>query len=301
MPSLAVVRAANTKFSPAYKPVALVVGGTAGIGQAVAEAIAAYTKGNAHIIVCGRNEAAAESIISGLPKDANSTYEFVQCDATLMSNVHATTTELSSRLDRLNYLVLSAGAMSLKGRNPTSEGIDRKLALNYYSRFAFTTGLLPLLEKAAAEGQDARVMSILGAGQGGPIDLNDLGLEKSYGLRKAADTAITCNDCFALEAAARHPTVSFTHIFPGIVKTDFGTAGLPFVLKQVTNLLSSLIAISTKECADFMFYALTDPGAATGGWSKNNHAEPVPSNKYATEEARTKVWEYSAEVTAVKT
>ena len=66
MPSISKIRADNAVFSPSYLPVALFVGGTSGIGQAAAEAFARYTKGDAHIIICGRNRAAAESIIASL-------------------------------------------------------------------------------------------------------------------------------------------------------------------------------------------------------------------------------------------
>jgi NAD(P)-dependent dehydrogenase (short-subunit alcohol dehydrogenase family) len=57
MPCLSDVRAANAAILGALKnvPVAVFVGGTSGIGQATAEAFARHTKGNAHIIICGRN------------------------------------------------------------------------------------------------------------------------------------------------------------------------------------------------------------------------------------------------------
>lgn len=67
MPSLAAVRTANAAFNPSYAPVALFVGGTSGIGQGLAEAFAHHTKGNAHIVIIGRNRAAADAIIAQFP------------------------------------------------------------------------------------------------------------------------------------------------------------------------------------------------------------------------------------------
>jgi NAD(P)-dependent dehydrogenase (short-subunit alcohol dehydrogenase family) len=194
MTSLAAVRAANAAFSPSYVPVALFLGGTSGIGQATAEAFARYTKGEAHIIICGRNRAAAESIIASFPKSAKSRYEFVECDATLMKNVQATTTNLLSSLPKLNYLVATVGFLTLKGRDETSEGLDKKLALNYYARWKFVNDLMPLLRKAKDAGEDAKVLSVLAAGHGGPIDLDDLGLKKGYSLSAAGVAAATYND-----------------------------------------------------------------------------------------------------------
>jgi hypothetical protein len=54
--------------------------------------------------------------------------------------------------------------------------------------------LLPKIEKAAEKGEDARVFSVLAAGQGGAIDLDDLDLKKNGGLKRKADSATTYND-----------------------------------------------------------------------------------------------------------
>jgi NAD(P)-dependent dehydrogenase (short-subunit alcohol dehydrogenase family) len=204
MVSLSAARAANAAFSPPSIPVALFVGGTSGIAQATAEAFARYTKGDAHIIICGRNRAAAESIIASFPKSPQSRYEFVQCDATLMKNVQTTTTHLLSSLPKLNYLMMTAAAFSLKGRNETSEGIDKKIALNYYARWKFIYELMPLLRKAKDAGEHANTVSVLAPGHGGPIDLDDLGLHKGYSLFAVAAAASTYND---LMIEVRHDTV----------------------------------------------------------------------------------------------
>jgi len=45
MPSLKDVQTTNAQFSPTYRPVAMFVGGTSGIGQAMAEKFAHHTKG----------------------------------------------------------------------------------------------------------------------------------------------------------------------------------------------------------------------------------------------------------------
>ena len=76
---------------------------------------ARITEGNAHIIILGRNRVAAESIISQFPKPTSSdaVHEFVECDVSLMKNVEKVTESLLSRLPRLNFLVLSTGAIDL--------------------------------------------------------------------------------------------------------------------------------------------------------------------------------------------
>jgi short-subunit dehydrogenase len=162
----------------------------------MAQAFAKYTKGNAHIIIIGRNKEAAESIISTFPTptSAEAKHEFVQADVALMANVHSTSSELLSRLPKINYLVMSPGVMTMAGRNETSEGIDRKLALHYYSRFTFTYDLLPLLKKAEELGEDAKAFSVFAAGHGGKINADDLGLKKTFSLRTAASEGVSYMD-----------------------------------------------------------------------------------------------------------
>jgi NAD(P)-dependent dehydrogenase (short-subunit alcohol dehydrogenase family) len=183
MPSLAAVQASNAAYAPSDLPVAIFTGGTSGIARAMAEAFARYTKGRAHIIIIGRNRATAESIIASFPKPValnNSwKHEFVSCDASLMSNVRSTCAALAERLPRINFLVLGAGYASFTSTEETSEGLDRQLALRYYSRYVFISSLLPLLNKTRQSGQDARVMSILGGGRTFPVNLEDLGLKNA--------------------------------------------------------------------------------------------------------------------------
>lgn len=195
--SLAAIRASNAAFSPSYTPVALFVGGTSGIGQGIAEAFARHTNGNAHIVIIGRNRAAAQSIISQFPKPTATTgvtHEFIQCDVKKMRNVQAATRELLTRVPKINFLVMTPGIATLRGRDETDEGIDTKLAVHYYARWKFTSDLMPALLKAKEDGEDAKVMSVMAAGRGGEIDLNDLGLKKTYSLRNSSQAAPTYND-----------------------------------------------------------------------------------------------------------
>jgi len=51
-----------------------------------------------------------------------------------------------------------------------------------------------LLRKAKDAGEDAKMLSVLSAGYGGPIDLDDLGLKKGFSLYAAGVAAVTYND-----------------------------------------------------------------------------------------------------------
>ncbi|KAG8946187.1 hypothetical protein FRC04_012042 [Tulasnella sp. 424] len=284
MSSLSVAKASNAAYTSTYRPTALFVGGTSGCGQGTAEAFARATQGRAHILICGRNREAAEKIIAGFPKHAESKYEFVECDATLMKNVVKASEEVKRKINeadgkaKLNYLVLSQGVMTMNPFDPTSEGIDRRLALHFYSRWKFVDELLPLLEKASSDGEEARVMSILAPGVSGPIDTSDLGLKKDYSSKRARSEGTAYNDNFVAEYATRYPNMSFIHIFPGFVNTPLFN-NLPWCLRFVFTAAGSLAARSIQDCGEYMTFALLNSAYKTGGFWLSSDASPIPKEK----------------------
>ncbi|KAG8734624.1 hypothetical protein FRC10_011603 [Ceratobasidium sp. 414] len=304
MPSLSIVRAANLAAAPRYRPTALFLGGTSGVGkslslvsgQAVAEALASTTNGNAHIILSGRNKSAADQILQSLHTSSTSQYEFEPCDATLMSNVRQTTASLLGRLSKLNYLVLSPGFLTLKGRDETSEGMDKKLALNYYARWRFVYDLLPLLEKAKVQGEEARVLTVLAAGTNGKINEADLDLKTGYGLKAAADNATAMNDYMCESFAAQHPDMAFVHAYPGFVRTPMVT-DFHWSMKLFLPIMRPF-SVSPADCAQWMLYTLLDPQFSKGAFFRNNHADDVGRNKYSTPELRKLVWEHTLKRTS---
>lgn len=213
MPSLSSIRITNAGFSHLVSPapVAIFIGGTSGIGEAMARAFAAHTKGNSNIVIVGRNKDAAEAILSSLPNPETAesnpkalSRDFIQCDVTLMKNVQTTAQTIISKYPKINYLVLSTGYLTLTGRDETVEGIDKKLAVHYYARWKFIQDLMPALQSAKDANEEGAVVSVLAAGKGGQIDVNDLGLKETFSLKNAALAAPTYNDlmlevCFFLQ------------------------------------------------------------------------------------------------------
>ncbi|KAF7375412.1 hypothetical protein MSAN_00428800 [Mycena sanguinolenta] len=288
MPSLAVVEASNAAFSPGYVPVIVVVGGTSGVGQAMAEALARQTKGHAHIIIVGRNATAAERILASFPKPTESdgwAHEFVQCDASSMASVRVVCAYLSARLKTINFLIFTAGgpaANSLMESSVTPEGLNSHLAMRYFMRYLFTKELLPLVVCAKEIGQHAHVMTVLGAGFGMPIRTTDLGIHEaqsrsikllqgifpSAAAVKGLVAGVGYNDGLVAHFAALHPELAFTHIQPGQVLTEggssiplgwfFGTALLDPQLPQESNLPHPGTPFKQDECAKYMIYGLLD-------------------------------------------
>lgn len=308
MPSLPNIRGANLSIGGClpYRPVAVFVGGTSGIGAGMAQAFAHHRNGDAHIILVGRNRAAAEQVLASLPKPAgtDAQHEFVECDVSLMRNVRRTALELSQRLDRINFLVMSPGIMTMQGRTDTEEGIDVKLALHYYARWRFAYELYPLLQRAKDAGQDAKVVSVLSAGvDGGPIDLDDLGLKKGFSLPAAARAVSVYNDHMVQSFAEKYPKLSFIHMAPGVVATPLakGLAGSHWagcVLAPLTDGLARMIGVSPVDCGEYMWHGIYSAKAGSAN-RLDKHGEDIgDKNLWSPPGAKEKVWEHTLEETS---
>ncbi|KAI0355603.1 NAD(P)-binding protein [Trametes cingulata] len=296
MPSRNTARAANAAYSPSYLPVAIFVGGTSGIGRATAEAFARYTKGNAHIIIVGRNKNAADELIASFPKPTvpDAKHEFVSCDVALIKNIQATTSSLLTRLSKLNFLVLSAGQLSFKGREDTEEGIERRLSLHYYARWKFVHDLMPLLRNARDAGEDAKVMSVLLPGVGGPVDKDDFGLKKNYTFAKARAASPTYNDLMMESFAEENPGISFIHIHPGLVRTPLLQITHPIlrILNPLAYALAYPFSTSPEDCAEHMLYGLLQSGP---GVSRRDPKGDDMGKKgwHGTEEEKKALWDHT--------
>ncbi|TEB21237.1 hypothetical protein FA13DRAFT_1742246 [Coprinellus micaceus] len=298
-PSLASLRTSNVEFvgNLQGKPVAVFVGGTSGIGQ-----------GRAHIVIVGRNEAAAKDIISHFPQVPASeqgqwTYEFVKCDATLMKEVKRASSEILSRHPKINYLVMSPGYFTTSGRDESEEGIDKKLAVHYYARWKFTEELLPALKAAKAQGEDARVLTVLAAGKGGKIDVNDLGLKTGFSLRAAAEQSVTYNDYLVESFAERNPDITFAHAYPGIVRTNIlSSSRTPWlrVLNPLMTVLGPLLTVTIEECGTYLWHGLLANAKEPGAYRIDNNGDVIREVQYSGDkEVAEKLWQHTVEATRV--
>ncbi|KAK0192708.1 NAD-P-binding protein [Armillaria mellea] len=291
MPELTVVRNFNASWSPSYTPVAVFVGGTSGIGEATLKALARYTNDRVHLIIVGRNRSAAEKTFASMSNTTEdpSLREFIYCDATLMTNIEVLAKQISGIVSKINFLVLSLGYFQVwTGRNETEEGIDKLLSLRYYSRFKVIHELLPLLHNSQVAGEDARVMAILGAALGVPVNFDDLGVKKSWwGGYRAGLASAPYNDIMVEEYAKRNPGIVFTHIWPGAVNTA-GVNSYNFWLLRLFSPLVDFIIRRFTTAPEECFY-LRD---------YNGNACQIPSKWYSFSDGQKQaVWDHSVEVT----
>jgi NAD(P)-dependent dehydrogenase (short-subunit alcohol dehydrogenase family) len=184
----------NKTFFSQHSAVALVCGATAGIGQGIAYKIASYSK-EPYIVIVGRNEQRGQETLEALKKlNSSGTYVFEKCDMSVLDDIRDLVKRVSEKRQSFNLLSISSGGLSMKQRTETVDGIDERLAINYFSRLTLIKLMLPYLQAAAKDGQYVSVLSVLAAAQGDTFKLDDLGLEKDYGFMLSISQSSVLND-----------------------------------------------------------------------------------------------------------
>ncbi|RYP57479.1 hypothetical protein DL769_009441 [Monosporascus sp. CRB-8-3] len=232
---------------------ALVVGGTNGIGYAMACRVAAEASSSA-VIISGRTK----------PKSIpHANMEFRQLDATSMRQIKQyTDTFKSVQGQTLDLLIMTQGIMTIAGRTETQEGIDRKMALHFYGRQLLIRELLPTLK------EDAKVIIVFDGMFGRPTKLSweDLDLKTHFSLGKAADHCMAMNDAMVQFHAAQQGRQGtnrrhFVHAWPGGVNSSLYKE-LPWYLRPLARAAGSLIGVSPDTCAENLLNGASECAAA---------------------------------------
>ncbi|CAF4733541.1 unnamed protein product [Rotaria sp. Silwood1] len=265
-------------------PNVVIVGGTSGIGRAIALSIARHCS-SANITIIGRNESAANDILPQL----GSNPKFLRADVSLMSEIRAVT----KKINAVDMLVLTQGILTMTGRTPTIENIDNKLALHYYGRILFVQELLPLLRSSPNGG---KVLFVLDSVNGNPskINWNDMALENTYSLSSAANHALSFTD-HAIQYFASQPentNVTFTHAYPGVVRTNLSD-NLPFWARLPLKCSLAIgLGITPEDCAELMVHGML--GTDKGCRYVDNKGRTVIKKIPLQEDMVAKVWEHTS-------
>lgn len=253
------IRQSNEQAKQLDRLVTVFVGGTGGVGETTArEFFTRTTRPIAYII--GRNEERGNTLCNEL-HDINpeGRAHYIQKDISLLRSVDELCAELKEREKKINCLFLTAGYMTLRGRNETPDGVDRKMAVNYYSRIRCIIGLMDLLTVAGDAGELSRVITVLAAGSEGEIRVDDLDLKHNFTLHACLAHCVVMTDFSIEELAKRYPGTSFSHSYPGTVKTGIANelSGPVRLAVKVMYAVMTPWILNVQESGERHFFQMT--------------------------------------------
>ena len=273
--------------------VALVTGGTSGIGKATAMALAAM---GADVVVVGRDRERGERAAEEIRAQTGGRVDLALADLSSQAEVRNLAEEFRRRYDRLDVLVNNAGLVQ-STRTETVDGLESTFAINHLAPFLLTNLLLDMLKERAP----SRVVTVSSeAERWGNIDFDDLQSKKSYrgfpvyGMTKLANIMFTYELAERLEGTG----VTATCMHPGAVNTRFGTNNLgPMTI--LFRLFKPFMR-TPDQGADTVIWLASSPEVE--GLSGRYYADrkPLEPKKIANDPAaRRRLWEESERLTGL--
>jgi len=311
MVSLEAVRASNASLKSLPPLVAVFVGGTSGIGLYTARELARNTT-SPHIYLIGRNQAEASKITQELQAiNSSSKVSFIQKDVSLLKNVDEACQEIKSKEKAVNLLFMTCGYFVFTGRAETTEGLDKKFALHYYTRMRFINQLQPLLTTASNSKPLSRVVSVLDPQPGMKLSPNfsDLDLKTSFSLKGCATHASAMTNLSFSKLASQNPATSYVHAFPSFVETGAGRdawGAFEPLAKPLLWVIKMAMQVKPVESGERHLYAATSPsyapknGEGSGSyplnWNGDVLADTAKAKAMRDEGKEEVVWEHTEDV-----
>jgi NAD(P)-dependent dehydrogenase (short-subunit alcohol dehydrogenase family) len=271
--------------------VALITGGTSGIGKAAATALAGM---GAAVVVTGRSKERGKVAVGEIRRESGSEkVSLMLADFAVQAEVRELAQAFKERHDRLDVLVNNAGLIQSK-RTETPDGIELTLAVNHLAPFLLTNLLLDLLKKSAP----SRVITVSSeARRRAEIDFDDLQSERRYRAFRVYGMTKLANILFTYELAERlrGTGVVANCLHPGGVNTNFG--------KNNRNLGTLLFRAfkpfmrTPEQGADTLVYLASSPeveGMSGKYLTDRKKVSPAQPHDEATQR---KLWEISEELT----
>ena len=212
----------------------VLTGGTSGIGEATALALA--EKGADLALTCRsreRGEATQKRIEAAAGRDCVRLFEV---DFESLNAVQTVAHELRDALPRIDVLVNNAGITMLR-RELTVDGFEKTFAVNHLAPFLLTRELLPKILTTP----EARIVNVASeAHRFAQLDLDDLQSEKKFSSMRTYGGSKLANILFTNELARRLEgrDVQVWSLHPGAVATRLGAnnGGIAKILLPVLAL-----------------------------------------------------------------
>ena len=238
-------------------PMALVMGGTNGIGRASAIKLAQHGH---DVIIVGRNAIVGAEVVKEIEKAGRKAY-FVQGDVSLMREVQRIAAEIHKITNKINVL-LHCTDVAIKKRVDTAEGIELCFATNFLSRVLMNDLLLDLLKAGAP----SRILHVATPGVDWKIDAKLVPPPPSMSAIRAHNMGQSSNNLYTVDMAERikNTGVSINVMGPGWVDTGFHKkiAEESYLIKILMSVARFALKIFTtmvytaEQCADNVVHVL---------------------------------------------
>ncbi|KAF8501940.1 NAD(P)-binding protein [Gautieria morchelliformis] len=286
----------------------VVAGGTQGIGEGIA---CRFAQAGAEVWIVGRNESKANAVLARLKEiskenkiGAAPEHHFIKADLSLLAEATRVAQDIRTRSGPrgIDYLVMCQGGPPNGTYVLTSEGIEQHFAVQVLSRFVLGYKLAVDSDPVVKRG----VMSVMGPGVTfSTVDYDDIDMEKANkkgapGILSSVSRDSVVIDMFTEEFARRTPSVMFTHVSPGAVKTNVASnSSLPWYLSAVLKVVLPIMGQTPASYAEVPFYLLANPvgRAATSSvcfWNENA-VETAANPALQDEGIKTAIWEHMME------
>lgn len=270
----------------------VITGGTSGIGQVAAEALAGM---GARIVLIARDPSRGEMTMTRLRAQGPVAKHAIHyADLSRLSEMKRVGREIAAAEPRVDILINNAGAMFSR-REVTEDGLELTFATNHVAYFVLTH----LLRDKLVASAPARVISTAShAHKGAKLNFDDLQLTKGYSGFKAYGRSKLCNILFTRELARRldGSGVTANCLHPGFVATRFGDGNTQGFGAQVFGFLKNF-AITPEKGADTIIYLASSdvPAKVTGAYFYKRQ-ETTPTREARDDQSARRLWEETAKL-----
>ncbi|KAI5467617.1 putative short-chain dehydrogenase [Mariannaea sp. PMI_226] len=170
----------NDRVNQLIDTVALVTGGTSGIGFEITRALHAT---GADVFVTARNLQKAQAAVDDLRKSSESDgkIEVIEMDMNSLDSVKKAAKEFLSKSTKLNILVNNAGVMATPAGTKTDDGFEQQFGVNHLAHFTLTTLLLPTLLSSSTSSFNSRIVAVSSNGHRySPPNWDDVNFTQNY-------------------------------------------------------------------------------------------------------------------------
>lgn len=273
----------------------LITGGTSGIGEAAALALA--ERGAELAILCRSPERGAETKERIEAQAGRACVQLFVADMASLDQVRRVSAEIMEQLPRIDVLLNNAGVTMLK-RSETVDGFETTFAVNHLAPFLLTHELLPKI----LETRGARIVNVASAAHRfARFDLEDLQSEKQFSSMRVYGASKLANILFTRHLAQRLAgrDLGIWSLHPGAVSTRLG-ANNGGIAKLVIPLMS-LFFKTAEQGARTSVYLCSEPKIAAPNGTYFADEQPANVSALASDpEVARSLWEESERMVGIE-